>query len=54
MATKRSTPKPGPPGYIFRPYITLKDGKIIYAKDYGLRAFRIPLRGGEDFTPVRR
>ncbi len=24
---------------IYRPYITLKNGMRIYAKDYGLRAF---------------
>jgi hypothetical protein len=28
-------------GYIFRPWITTKDGRRIYAKDYGLTAFRI-------------
>ena len=27
--------------YIFRAYITTKDGKRIYAKTYGKRAFRI-------------
>lgn len=27
--------------YIFRTWITTKDGKRIYARDYGLRAFRI-------------
>lgn len=30
-------------GYIFRTSITLKDGTKIYAKDYGKKAFRIPL-----------
>lgn len=29
--------------YIFRATITLKDGTKIYAKDYGKRAFRIPI-----------
>ncbi len=28
--------------YIFRPYIT-KNGKRIYAKSYGKKAFRIPI-----------
>lgn len=28
---------------IFRPWITTRDGRRIYAKDYGLRAFRIEL-----------
>lgn len=27
--------------YIFRPWITIKDGTRIYAKDYGKKAFRI-------------
>lgn len=30
--------------YIFRPYITLKNGTRIYAKYYGKRAFRIDVR----------
>jgi hypothetical protein len=29
-------------GFIFRPWITVK-GKRIFARSYGLRAFRIPL-----------
>lgn len=29
--------------YIFRAYITLKNGRRIYAKQYGLKAFRIPV-----------
>ena len=36
------------PKYIFRPYITKKDGTKIYAKDYGLRAFRIPVYDREE------
>lgn len=28
---------------IFRPYITLKDGSRIYARDYGYRAFPIEI-----------
>lgn len=27
--------------WIFRTWITTRDGERIYAKDYGLRAFRI-------------
>lgn len=27
--------------YVFTTYITLKDGRRIYAKDYGLKVFRI-------------
>lgn len=29
--------------YIFRAWITTKDGEKIYAKDHGKRAFRIPV-----------
>jgi hypothetical protein len=51
----RQPPKPGPPGYIFRPWITLRSGEVIYAKDYGLKAFRLHLRGNDDtFIPPRR
>ena len=31
----------GPVMWIFRTWITTKSGERIYAKDYGLRAFRI-------------
>lgn len=27
--------------YVFRPWIKLKCGKVIYARDYGHKAFRI-------------
>lgn len=31
------------PGYkvVFRPYITTKSGRVIYARTYGIRAFPI-------------
>ena len=29
--------------YIYRTKITLKDGTVLYAKQYGIRAFRIPV-----------
>lgn len=29
--------------YIYRTKIRLKDGSILYARDYGKRAFRIPI-----------
>lgn len=32
------------PAYIFRPWITNRSGRKIYARDYGLRAFRIRIR----------
>jgi hypothetical protein len=30
-------------GYIFRTWVTRKDGKRDYAKDHGLKAWRIPV-----------
>ena len=30
-------------GYIYRTKIRLKDGTILYARDYGKKAFRIPI-----------
>ena len=30
--------------YIFRPYITLRNGHRIYARQYGLKAFRIAIK----------
>lgn len=29
--------------YIFRPYMTLKDGRVIWARQYGKKAFKIPV-----------
>lgn len=34
--------------YIFRSSMTTKDGQKIYAKDYGLRAFKIWIGPGKD------
>lgn len=34
--------------YIFRASITTKDGQKLYAKDYGLRAFKIWIGPGQD------
>ena len=31
-------------GFIYRPWITNRDGRRIYAKDRGLKAFKIPKR----------
>lgn len=39
MARRKS-----PVQYIFRPYITLKNGRRIYAWQYGLKAFPIPVK----------
>ena len=50
MADKNLRKKPGQPAtqedqeFIFRPWITLRDGRRIYAKDVGKVAFRIPRR----------
>lgn len=30
--------------YIFTPFITLKDGRRLYARECGKKAFRIPVR----------
>jgi hypothetical protein len=42
------TPPAGPtkddPDFIYRPWITLRDGRRIYARDRGLAAFKIPRR----------
>ena len=35
--------------YIFRPYITTKDGRRIYAKNYGIKAFKIWVVDGPEF-----
>ena len=32
-----------PAGYIIRPYITLKNGRRIYAAHYGKKGFVIPI-----------
>ncbi|MDO5674804.1 MAG: hypothetical protein Q4G66_07815 [bacterium] len=32
-----------PVAYIYRPYRTLPDGRIIWARHYGLKAWRIPV-----------
>lgn len=32
--------------YIYRPWITLPDGRRIFAKNYGKKAFRISVRKG--------
>lgn len=41
MATKPVTPKPRSGGGGFTAYITLKNGRRIYASEYGLKAFPI-------------
>lgn len=30
-------------GYIFRPYRELPDGRLLWARNYGLKAWRIPV-----------
>ncbi len=37
-------------GYIFRPYRDLPDGRRIWARTYGLKAWRIPVYADE--TPA--
>lgn len=46
MATTRkrtSPPDPKARYYIFRPWRRTKDGQVLWAKDYGLKAWRIPI-----------
>jgi hypothetical protein len=45
---------PEPPGYIFRASITLRTGEVIYAKDYGLKAFRIPVGANDNYVPPNK
>ena len=35
--------------YVFCAYITLKNGRRIYAREYGLKTFRIPVRKRSQF-----
>ena len=35
------------PQYIFRTSMNSRDGRVIYAKDYGHKAFKIPLAAGK-------
>ena len=46
--SRRVPPKPASLApdteYIFRPWITTRDGRRIYARDVGLAAFRFPKR----------
>ncbi len=53
MATKPK-PKSKPPGVIFRPWRTLRDGTVIYAKDYGLKAFPIYVGANDNYEPPKR
>lgn len=41
MATAKCRPAPPGKHYIFRPFITTKDGRVIWASWYGKRAFAI-------------
>ena len=49
MADKKKLVKPAPvkptdkQQYIFRPWRTTPDGKVLFARDYGLRAWKIPV-----------
>lgn len=40
---KKRVPSNSSVMYIFRPYITLRNGTRLYAKDFGHKAFRIPV-----------
>jgi len=46
---KVDKPPPARKGdFIFRTSITLPNGKVIYAKQYGIRAFPIPVSANND------
>jgi hypothetical protein len=51
VATTAPKKKPDT-GFIYRPYITLPNGKVIWASTYGKRAFRIPV-GDNDNAPKK-
>lgn len=38
-------------GFIYRPWIRLKDGTILYAKSYGKKVFKIPISDPKDDNP---
>lgn len=38
-----SSPNDSSEAYVFRPYITLRDGTRLYAKVFGHKAFKIPV-----------
>jgi len=40
-----SADKKPEPEYIYRPWITLRNGQRLYAWQKGLKAFRIPVKG---------
>ena len=51
MTKKKKTPEtpvPAKPAkaeqYIYRPWRKTPDGKILFARDYGLRAWKIPVQ----------
>jgi hypothetical protein len=40
-------------GVIFRPYRTLPNGQVLWAKTYGLKAWAIPISDNDD-TPAEK
>ncbi len=44
---KPKTP-PDSPAYIYRASITLPNGKVIYARNFGKRAFKIPVPNNDN------
>ncbi len=51
MANKPYHGTPDGSHIIYRPYIRLKDGRIIYAKTYGKKAFRIVVTDNKKGQP---
>ena len=43
----------GNAGFIYRPYRTLPNGTVLWAKNYGLKAWKIPI-GVNDNEPPKQ
>jgi hypothetical protein len=48
MATASEKPPDRSTVFIYRASIKLPSGKVIYARSYGLKAFRIPVKADND------
>lgn len=40
--------RPEKPAYIYRASITLPNGKVIFARQYGKKAFKIPIASNDN------
>lgn len=46
--TKKVEKPPEQPAYIYRASITLPNGKVIFARQYGKKAFKIPVANNDN------